>query len=72
MSADKSLSRAAWRKSSRSANNGGNCVEVAAPAASVLVRDSKLSTNPVCPVLGVTRNEWQGFLADVQADRLTS
>ncbi|MBW8484564.1 DUF397 domain-containing protein [Actinomadura parmotrematis] len=35
------LSRATWRKASRSTNNGGNCVELAAVPGSVAVRDSK-------------------------------
>ena len=35
------LSSAAWRKSSRSSNNGGNCVEVARISDTVAIRDSK-------------------------------
>jgi len=30
-----------WRKSTRSGNNGGDCVEVADAARAVLVRDTK-------------------------------
>ncbi|MEU8132287.1 DUF397 domain-containing protein [Streptodolium elevatio] len=32
----------AWRKSSHSGGNGGECVEVAVGASAMLVRDSKL------------------------------
>lgn len=32
---------AAWRKSSYSASNGGNCVELAQAASGIAVRDSK-------------------------------
>ncbi|GAA4060041.1 DUF397 domain-containing protein [Actinomadura miaoliensis] len=46
----------AWRKSSRSASNGGNCIELAdaggAVADAVAVRDSK---DPDGPVLLLTR-----------------
>lgn len=51
-----------WRKSSRSGNSGGNCVEVATPSERdiVLVRDSKLGDNG--PVLAMTRSEWRAFV----------
>ncbi|MFD0854073.1 DUF397 domain-containing protein, partial [Actinomadura adrarensis] len=42
----------AWRKSARSGENGGNCVELAGAASVVAVRDSK---DPDGPVLLVTR-----------------
>ncbi|GAA0572643.1 DUF397 domain-containing protein [Actinomadura livida] len=35
------LSTAVWRKSSRSSNNGGDCVEVARISDTVAIRDSK-------------------------------
>ncbi|MEU4820428.1 DUF397 domain-containing protein [Actinomadura citrea] len=41
-----------WRKSSYSASNGGNCVELAGAADGVAVRDSK---DPDGPVLLLTR-----------------
>jgi len=58
------LSRAAWRKSSRSNGQGGQCVQVAAnlPGA-VAVRDSK---NPHGPNLILTPAQWRAFLADVR------
>ena len=59
------LSRAEWRKSSRSAGNGGDCVEVARnlPGA-VAVRDSK---DPGGPKLVFTPDEWRAFTAGVTA-----
>ncbi|WP_067806625.1 DUF397 domain-containing protein [Actinomadura formosensis] len=41
-----------WRKSSHSASNGGNCVELADAAGVVAVRDSK---DPNGPILLLTR-----------------
>lgn len=48
------LSKAEWRKATRSLNNGGECVELAdvAGASIVAVRDSK---DPDGPVLLLTR-----------------
>lgn len=61
------LSQANWRKSSRSGQNNGACVEVAANLPSVVaVRDSK------CPEAGahiVWHGEFAAFLADVKAGR---
>ena len=58
------LTDAIWRKSSRSGNNGGNCVEVARnlPDA-VAVRDSK---DPGGPVLVFTREQWRAFAAEIR------
>jgi len=68
------LSDAAWRKSSYSGGNGGQCVEVAAvngrqsgPAAVCAVRDSK---NPDGPVLAFSAGQWRLFTADVKVGRL--
>ncbi|HEV2452378.1 MAG TPA: DUF397 domain-containing protein [Streptosporangiaceae bacterium] len=61
------LSRAVWRKASRSSSNGGNCVEVARNLrGAVAVRDSK---NPDGPVLAFTPAGWQAFTAQVKAGR---
>ena len=61
------LTRAEWRKSSRSGGNGGNCVEVARNLSRVVaVRDSK---NPHGPVLTVESAGWRAFIADVKAGR---
>ncbi|MFG1879598.1 DUF397 domain-containing protein [Sphaerisporangium sp. NPDC049003] len=61
------LSVAAWKKSSRSGDSGGNCVEVASnlPGA-VAVRDSK---DPTGPVLVFAPGEWSAFLGSVKAGR---
>lgn len=59
------LSGAVWRKSSRSGDNGGACVEVARNLhGAVAIRDSK---NPGGPVLIVSRDEWARFTARVRA-----
>jgi hypothetical protein len=51
------LSRAAWRKSTRSSNNG--CVEVGLVDDQIAVRDSKDRQGPV---LFFTAHEWEAFL----------
>jgi hypothetical protein len=53
------LSRAVWHKSSRSAGNGGNCVEVADLDIAVAVRDSKAPDNGI---LLFNRTEWSRFV----------
>ena len=59
------LSRAEWRKASRSSSNGGDCVEVARNLPGiVVVRDSK---NPGGPALTIEPAGWQDFIADVKA-----
>ena len=59
------LTRAEWRKSSRSGDNGGNCVEVARNLPGIVaVRDSK---NPDGPVLIVGRDEWASFITRLRA-----
>ncbi|MCA2183190.1 DUF397 domain-containing protein [Nonomuraea glycinis] len=52
------LSRAAWRKSSKSGGNG-QCTEVAFVGDQVAVRDSKDRTGPV---LIFTADEWRAFV----------
>jgi Domain of unknown function (DUF397) len=65
------LSGAAWRTSSYSGGNGGQCVEVAAitshpdgPERICAVRDSQ---NPRGPVLAFGHGPWQRFITTVKA-----
>lgn len=58
------LSAAAWRKSSKSSDNGGQCVEVASNVPGVVaVRDSK---DPDGPALLFTPAEWRSFVGGVK------
>jgi hypothetical protein len=59
------MSRATWRKSSYSGANGGNCVEIAAAARTVAVRDSK---DPEGPMLAFKPKAWQRFADRMKAD----
>ncbi|MFG2404606.1 DUF397 domain-containing protein [Streptomyces brevispora] len=49
----------AWFKSSYSSGEGGECVEVAAAATRVYIRDSKQTSGPV---LTVGPGAWTGFV----------
>lgn len=57
------LSDALWRKSSRSTNNGGHCVELASAHGTVAVRDSK---DPDGPRLLVSRRAFAKVLSDLK------
>jgi Domain of unknown function (DUF397) len=58
-------SRADWRKSSYSSNNGGNCVEVAiSQPGLVAVRDSK---DPNGPALILSADQWAGFMSRIRS-----
>ena len=63
------LSRAAWRKSSYSASNGGQCVEVGirADGRAAGIRDSK---HPGAGHLAITPDMLGALLTDVKAGRL--
>ncbi|MEV5407542.1 DUF397 domain-containing protein [Thermopolyspora sp. NPDC052614] len=59
------LNTAVWRKSSRSSDNGGLCVEVATNLPGVVaVRDSK---NPNGPTLLFSPTEWRTFIGELKA-----
>ena len=59
------LSRAEWRKSSYSSNNGGNCVEVAGNLPKVVaIRDSK---DPGGPALILSADQWAGFISRIRS-----
>lgn len=61
------LTAAAWRKSSYSNGNGGNCIEVADGFPGVVpVRDSK---DPQGPALAFSADAWASFVAAVREDR---
>ncbi|MFG2050893.1 DUF397 domain-containing protein [Micromonospora sp. NPDC048935] len=55
------LTGAVWRKSTRSGDNGGDCVEVAMNLSGVVgVRDSKDSSGPL---LTFTAQSWTDFIS---------
>ena len=59
------LTGAQWRKSTRSAGNGGECVEVADNLPGIVaVRDSK---NPAGPSLTFTPVAWSTFIKQARA-----
>ncbi|MFI6227598.1 DUF397 domain-containing protein [Micromonospora echinospora] len=61
------LSGAVWRKSTRSGQNGGACVEVADNLAGVvLVRDTKDRSGGT---LAFTPESWRAFVAQVSSRR---
>jgi hypothetical protein len=70
MSTEHRLSGAAWRKSSYSSDNGGDCVEVADGITNAVpVRDSK---NPQGPALVFSASAWSGFIADLKTGRFSA
>ncbi|MEO3748553.1 DUF397 domain-containing protein [Plantactinospora sp. B5E13] len=63
------LAGARWRTSTRSGDNGGECVEVADNLTDVVaVRDSKDQTGPV---LAFSPYAWSAFVAGVKTATLT-
>ncbi|WP_405431885.1 DUF397 domain-containing protein [Micromonospora sp. NBC_00617] len=63
------LTGAVWRKSTRSGDNGGDCVEVATNLCDgVAVRDSK---DPDGPCLLFSSTEWVSFNFAIRRDALT-
>ncbi|WP_330466630.1 DUF397 domain-containing protein [Micromonospora zamorensis] len=64
------LSGAVWRKSTRSGDNGGNCVEVATNVPDIVaVRDSKDATGPQ---LTFAVQEWADFIGAAKRERRVS
>ncbi|MFC8422744.1 DUF397 domain-containing protein [Streptomyces sp. NPDC057236] len=55
-----------WFKSSYSGDEGGECVEIAADATAIHVRDSKERGGPQ---LAFARSAWAGFVADLGRNR---
>ncbi|ROO59302.1 uncharacterized protein DUF397 [Micromonospora sp. Llam0] len=53
-----------WRKSSRSDNNGGACIEVANMPHTTAVRDSK---DQAGPTLAFTTPTWARFIDSIKA-----
>ena len=58
------LTPVAWRKSSRSGDNGGTCVEIGTIGPAVAVRDSK---HPDGPLLTFNADTWKAFTDQVKA-----
>jgi hypothetical protein len=58
------MSRAVWRKSSRSNGSGGACVEVASVGPAIAVRDSK---DPDGTKLFFEPGVWERFTASVKS-----
>jgi hypothetical protein len=58
------MTNAEWRKSSRSTDNGGDCVEVAGLPGLVAIRDSK---NPTGPVLALSPHAWRQFTEELKS-----
>ncbi|WP_347813195.1 DUF397 domain-containing protein [Actinomadura sp. GC306] len=61
------MSIADWKKSSKSDNTGGACVEVADLTAAVAVRDSK---DPDGPELVFGTDAWRAFAGRVKSGHL--
>jgi hypothetical protein len=69
ISQDIDLTRAAWRKSTYSGGNGGQCIEVATNLPGIVaVRDSKDHERLV---LVVRRQEWRAFVRKVKAGEIS-
>ncbi len=65
--AEPDLPPTVWRKSTRSPDGDGNCVEVAVSSERVFLRDSKDQDGPM---LVINAEDWATFLAAVKAGTL--
>lgn len=63
-SQDRDPGAIAWRMSSFSSSQGGQCVEVARRAAAYLIRDSKDREGPV---LVLNADQWRDFRSGIAA-----
>ena len=52
-----------WHTSSHSGSNGGNCLQAAATAYAIAIRDSK---DPHGPVLTFGPHDWQRFTSQIK------
>ena len=57
------VNKASWRKSSYSGGSGGNCVEVANAASTVMVRDTRDRDGGT---LAFTAGAWKAFTASLR------
>jgi hypothetical protein len=63
------FTHAVWRKSTRSGDNAGACVEVAFLETAVGLRDSKGKGNG--PIVICTPDEWNAFLAEARGGQFS-
>ncbi|MDX2297539.1 MULTISPECIES: DUF397 domain-containing protein [Streptomyces] len=67
METNRNLAGANWRKSSYSADNGGQCIEVADLSAHIAVRDSK---NPEGPAFLASPAAFAAFVSAAAEGRI--
>jgi Domain of unknown function (DUF397) len=60
------MNSATWRKSSYSASNGGECIEVSSSHGRVLVRDTKDKEGPMLQVRSAV---WHRFAESIKSGR---
>lgn len=64
------LTYSAWRKSSRSGQTGGNCVEVGFADDTRAIRDTKEAHNPNRSILEVSGTAFAAFLSRVKSGEI--
>ncbi|URM97398.1 DUF397 domain-containing protein [Actinomadura madurae] len=65
MSLHDDLSRARWRKASRSSASGSDCVELASARGVIAIRDSK---NPEGPKLLLDHHAWRELIGRLRSN----